>query len=481
MVTLRVAFFLILVVTVLVYLVHGLLWLPYPFQLNYGEGACVVYANQPRLGLSLYPPLDTPPYVANIYNPLYLWVVGHLMGSDPSLIEGRVISLMAHLAVLALIGFYAKRREGWLAGLFAAVFYLLNALPLHWSFIFRVDYAALAFTVAGLVCGVLAQGRWRWEILTAVLFSLSFYCKQSFLAAPAAVGLYLLLSAPRSALRFGTSYVVLVAVPFMLINRATDGQFFAHTVALNGKTAMLYSFDQLRDWGTAYLLSVAPLVALAGYFLARGGWRREPVLSLFWLFSIGISLGVGRIGGFYNYFLEFHVGLSLLAALGAAELGRKRPVLSLSAVLLGCWAGAVGFMPPFLFSPWQHLQHETLPVLGGRYPTYLARSYETAQLEPWIDHFGGPLLAENQANCTVLGEPPWLCDPSYFAVLIASGAWDEQKLIGPIKQKRFALILLQVTRGSPRFSRGTMDAILENYEEVGKAGVDRIFRPRPVR
>lgn len=461
-----------------VYLIHGILIIDFPFQIEYGEGAALVYADRVRRGLALYPPLGEAPYISCAYTPLYLWVSGKLMGASAAFFWPRLISAVSSLVTAFLIAYCCHKRGGSDSALFGWGFYLISALILYWSFLMRVDHLALCLTVAGLAAVI--SGRRGGELVASVLFAVAFFVKQSYLAAPVAVGSVLLLKREwKRLLIFGSVYVLGVLVPLFLVNRATGGLMWEHTVVLNGETAYtLYHTSQLWDWGSAYLWSVLPQVVLAVGYLIFGGWRKSPYLTAFWILSLGIALGAGREGGFYNYFLEFHVGVAVLGALGASELAKRWNLAAYGAVLVGFGFGWFTFLSPFLYAPSQFAQYETAEVLRAHYPTYLRKSYSAAALQPWLDHYGGPILAENQGNVTVMGTPPWLCDANFYAMIILSGRWDEERLLQPIREKKFPLIVLQRTRGSQRFTPNTVEAILENYEVVDKAGQDQIFRPR---
>ena len=198
-----------------------------------------------------------------------------------------------------------------------------------------------------------------------------------------------------------------------------------------------------------------------------------------------MAAGSGRVGGYYNYFLELHWALAVLAAISLHEWGweaslspSKKATAIQGLALLQVALGGLAELPPTLYSPWQYLNYETLPVLRGAYPKYLDRGLSSALLQPWLDHYPGPLLVENMGNVLVLGHRPWMCDPVYFYFLSQSGKWNEQELIDRIERREFPLMVFQVAEGNLRFSPRVMQAVLKNYSKVAEAAVDSIYRPR---
>ncbi len=115
--------------------------------------------------------------------------------------------------------------------------------------------------------------------------------------------------------------------------------------------------------------------------------------------------------------------------------------------------------------------------MRGEYPGYLQKSYDLAQLRPWVERHGGPILCENQGNVGVMGETPWLCDISYFSVIANSGGWDQEPLLALIRERHFSLIVLQ-RLDSPRFTQEIIATIAEHYIPVAQVGSEYILRPR---
>lgn len=316
----RVPIWILLIATFWIYTVHYVLFLTFPFQVEFGEGSAFVYADRLRQALPLYQDLSQPPFVICRYTPVFFWLSGLLMNVFGfGLWAGRFIAEVSNIAIAGLLVWWGWRRLGPTGGVFCIGFYLINAMVLYWSKLMRVDFLGLLFTLLGLLCCTRQDG--KRDIEGAVSFALAFAVKQSFVTAPLAVGLVLLRRDPKRAVKFGAIYAALVIATLLGLNHTTEGMFWHSAFELLGKTTYtVYNWQMLWDMGGAYCLSVLGHLFFAVWFLLRKGWRLEPVIVLYWLLTTVLAVGIVREGGFYNYFLEFHLGLCLVAAAGAAKL-----------------------------------------------------------------------------------------------------------------------------------------------------------------
>lgn len=463
-----------LVATVVVS-VHVAILLEYPFQVEYGEGSVLTFVSMLAHHEPLYPDIRVAPFRACIYAPLFPWLAAQLGGQQPGLACIRALASAPLLLVVVLLGWHLFRRAGATAALTGMAFFLGHALVVGWSAIGRVDTLALAFSVLALLLAEHGGRAWRTDLAVAGLLALALLCKQSYICAGVAlVGSWLFQDRWR-ALRLLVAWALLAGGGFGLLNLATEGGAYRHMFGYNAGTSIFLT-EQVREYSVPYLLSIAGLLALSLAYAWKGGLRTELTWYLFSAGSLVLAVSsTGRIGGYYNYFLEPHYGLALLGGLASVRLGRW--ALALVVLQLGLGFGCP--LPPVLYSPWQYLRYETsVATWEGRYPRYLDKGYAAAALEPWLARHPGPLLAENMGNAMALGYPSYICDPVYFYFLSMTGMWDETPLLQAIAERRFSVVLLQKTDGNLRYSPRVIATVLQNYHPVGTAGPDTIFRPK---
>lgn len=474
---------------VLALTLHGAVWLAHtglmlsaPMEIDFGEGPVLQLAYQTHLGQPLYRALDEPPYQACLYTPLYIAVVSLTQGDRPSLGAARAVSAFCTLAIALAVAAQLKRRHGWLVCLVFTALFLGHALTLNWSLYCRVDTMALMFSGLGLL---VADARLKRPLLQeafcALCFSLAVLTKQSFIAAPAAV-FFLWLPRPLRSLRLFGLCVVFTGLPLLALNAGSEGQLFNLLFRYN---ALTYSVPQMLGYLHGYFVSAAPLLAL-GLFGAGRAWREHRVWVLYTLTSLGIVLGSGRMFSWYNYFLELHLALSVLAALAVLEWKDQKVanlavwLLLASQLLRQGWASDLG--GTYLEPASVRFEREVLPLLRGETPPRLADNQaQTQALGAALHAYPGETLAEYSGEPVALGRLSWFCDPSTFCALSRLGLWDEELMVRAVEQRRFQLILLTWPVNSPHFTPPVLEAIKANYRNVGNTGgigTQYIYVPR---
>lgn len=455
----------------LAFVVHGALMVSGPYEIDFGEGPVLQLAYQVHQGEPLYRSLDEPPFQACLYTPLYIGLASLLQGEHPSLGAARALSALATLIAAAATSIALKNRHGWLVSLTFLALFLGHALTLNWSFYCRVDTLALMFSVLGLLA---AAPDWRrplaQEAAVALCLSLAVLTKQSFLAAPVAIFL-LWLPRPLRALRLTLFCVLFTGLTLLWLNASSQGQLFNQLFRYN---ALPYYVAQMTGYLKGYTASAGALMGLA-LLGALPAWRTERVFLLYTLTSLGIVLGSGRMFSWYNYFLELHLAMAVLAGLAVQRWAPDPVTRGAVAVLLAgqlFWLGLTSDLNGTYLEPaGARLKGEVWPVLTGRTPARVQDRIEQARrLQEMLQRHPGPLLAEYSALPLCLGRTSWLCDPSTYCALSGLGWWNQKLLTDQFEERRFDLILLTWKENSPHFTREAMEALKANYVEVGHTG-----------
>ncbi len=363
---------------------------PYPLDYGEGPLlAQVEFLQTTPAFWHIYRDPSASPYMVVNYPPVYLVVATVLSwATGNALLAGRLVSLLAALGcVVALVLLVDNRRlprdndthlipmvHQW--ALFSSLFFLTVPIVREWAVLMRVDMLGVCLGLWGLVAV-----RHRRVSIAGVVFVLALYTKPSLIAAPVAGVLWLLLSdsdvfspqrtqrAQRGkqfwchaltkvrgtlgsfrrswrSWRFGGSIgqsLMLLAIMgigsgglFLLLQWASHGWFFVHVVAANvnrwdGDLAWQFWVDQARIRWPLMLAGV-----LGAFVVDRGQGtgdrgpslvRRVASLPLLYT-ALGIvtALGVGKVGAYPNYFLEFYAGLVWLSgSLLTQEASEPRP------------------------------------------------------------------------------------------------------------------------------------------------------------
>lgn len=453
-------------------------------------------------GLSaLYPAVwSQPPLILTLYPPTYLWLAATLqplVGSH--LGAARLVSLLALGAVAACLVVVARRRGlpwRWTALTLGVMLVVPPFFNLAGGA--QVDLLGLALTAAGLLwlTSGARQGAGSGRLLLALLlFLLAFFVKQSYVAAPAAVGVALFLNGHRArAAAFLVLFAALASAGVLLLNRATGGGFSAN--AFGGLSAPASLVSTLRALGKSAPWAWGPLllvVALAVRRELRPGLP-EAYAALAWVLHVTAT---ARVGGSVNYLAEPLFAALFLAVTrapaggGTAGGATQQPAIRRPA----------GPLPPSLASPFGRLA-AVLLLFGGVAVTaaHLSirilpalRSPSSFEVMGRVE--GYPLTeAEVFPALRTIGARPWLNDPLAFGVLLDVGRWDPAPLVAELEARRVPFLVTfadlrigpappgvgadQLLFGSLWLAPPVWRAITTCYERVGSAGRLHIWHPR---
>ncbi|MBX3730103.1 MAG: DUF2029 domain-containing protein [Candidatus Sumerlaeia bacterium] len=465
--------------------------LAYPYQLDPEEGFLLEQALQLTRGQTIYPSLADYPFTVGNYPPIYPALYAGLVSVlGPSLPAGRLLGLLATLAILAaLIAVTMRETSSALAGLLASGLFVATWPLAEWLAFARVDLLALAFGLAGFA---VMTGRWsRLRLALGVaLFTAAFFTKQTQLFAPAAVfaGLLMQRQWRRAALFAGALSGACAGIGIAL-NLATGGEFFRHTVTYN---ANVMYWNQVGVWlrhlwmfaGFA-LLALAP----AAWVLLAGREEGQPVEPdavriggpvAVYLGLAALSLvTTAKAGAASNYLLEFHAVLGLALGLAAGRADRivahpswkcRVPVAALLVLLVlhaadlnvgvGTPAKRLFFPPPP--SPGAHNQR--------------------AYIELRLLEYEGPKLCDEPIFLIRSGQPV-LYQPFIMTQLAREGKWDAAPLLRDIEAAHFGAIMTkqnleQPGAHLPGFTEAMRAAILKAYTLEDQIGEYRLYVPR---
>jgi hypothetical protein len=463
-------------------LAFGAWAIAYPHELDYGEGIVWQQMRMMSEGRG-YGAIDGFPAIVFHYPPVYhtlSFTLASVTGID-ELAAGRSVSLAALLASVACGGAIVHRllrptsgRGVASVGAAVAALVMLSNWPvLFWTPVMRVDFVALAFSFAGLWCGIAALDRPRMIHMAALAFVLAVYTKQNMIAAPAATFGALLLLRPRTALSGITTALLLGGTALAALTWLTAGGFVRHLFLYNMNRI---DPDQLKPLATLFSAHALYLaVAVAGNlswfrslfgalrsgtlkaWLAAERGREGRLLLLAYLGAATLMLPlIAKSGSNANYLIEFicvvslFVGLAMKDAAGiafSASTGAPR----LPALLLVAAIAAQALM---------------LPVYRYDRMAPLPPAAERGELVALIRAADRPVVSDDMVAVLRAGKAV-VWEPAIIAELASKGLVDEQAFIRRVERRDFAFFVTYGGPGIPefdaRYTPRVSEALLRHY------------------
>jgi hypothetical protein len=464
--------------------------LSHPYQLLYGEGFLLEFARRLWAGEPLYKPLDQFPLGTCNYPPIPLLLARFtfpILGFGYA--AGRIWALLAALLVAIVLFLWVRRATAQTLPAAAASLAWLGAPSVYqWAPQFRVDLPGLALSLAGLyvVWRIPRRGALA---LAAPLFVLGLYCKQSFVAAPAAAIAALALSRRfREAGILAGLVLLLGGIPFVALVLSSHGAFWTSMVTAN---VNLFEPGRLAAQLGNLLRTYPVLVLLASLALAwqllgiasravpppltldegrpAGGWidLRQHLITLYLILAVATIALAGKAGSWENYFLEPLAALCLGSGLALASLRSSRAALRAVAPLLLLLQAAAMWHTPAAASA-------------------LLRSDAAANqaLHPTIAAAPGLILSEDAGLLVQAGKPVPYYDFQLTQLALA-GRWDQRWELEHLRGGAFDMVIFEYdsrlnVEQYGRYTRDFMSALDYGYHPATEVGKYRIYRPAPL-
>lgn len=436
----------------------------YPYSIDREEAFLLQQAVELTKGNSIYHDISTEPYTVGNYPPVYPWVFSLLLriGAD-GLAAGRAIVMVAAAGIaLCIAGIVFRQTRNWFAAAVAPLLFLATYEVQYWIPFARVDIPALFFTTLGLLLFVWSDKKWA-LISSAIVFTVAAFTKQTEVIAPIACVAALLISRRfRDALAFGGIFAGLCVVIFLILNAATDGEFWKHTVIYNQNT-MKWSlaFPLWRHILRLYGVQIALVIVLVLFNFRRLLETRERATTiLFGALSLLSLVSISKVGSDVNYLLTPEIALAmlvgtLLPACHSPGESRRWPAIACCVLLAA------------------HIAHTWRPgiqmIIRKQPPDAMSRNNADAVLLA-VNETKGEVLGED-AIFPILDHRPVVYQPFIMTQLSKEGKWNQDAFVQDLRRGRFTLILTMNCLGPdcvvPGFTQEMRSAILERYELQG--------------
>lgn len=480
---------------ILMFLMAEVRMLRVPVQWDYGEGHVLWMSQHITNAETAYRPIDRLPYVVFPYTPLFLFasrVVGVLF-EDP-LVAGRSLSLACTIGiavVVALSVFWcvpARFPRIWrLSGAaFGAALMLCMQSVAGWGALMRVDMLALFFMFAGLAIYIVLGKKEQWQFVSAFLFILAIFTKQTMLSAPLACAIFGLTTNPRAAIRVYGFAIILGLSAIFFCNAVTHGGFWRNVVDYNlnpfsWKIALREVYTHLQENVASVAVAVAALFSIwNARAIRRFGWkgflqvksdrmydRAVLICGLNWLLAGMWTLAIGKMGSAYNFFLTFDISTSFLCGFSLFRL-------------LATWSANNrnrNFAPLVLTLLFSLMLLPARSVVAGLMDRFDARVDKETQLVRLIRATPGPVMSENLLALIRASKEVHI-EPATVSFLAQIGRWDERPYLQLLDQQYFQMIVAVNLRGTNRYTQAMTSSIDRAYSLDQTIGEYLIYRPR---
>ncbi len=432
----------------------------YPYPLDLGEGLLLDQCRRLSEGDRLYKPFGGYPYKADHYPPLYPLMAAPLNRAwGTSFAYGRLISVLATLGTTILLYRTIHRiTANRPAAMMSSLLYLASPYVLLWSSVHRVDSLGLFFTMSGIVVSL--QGFESRRIFLAIpLFLLAGLSKQTFIAAPLAVFVTLLVQDRRRGIFWGLIMAVTGAAAFGFLLYFSDGEAVFHLITsannrFSGMSLVTTWIDLVRTHpGLIGLAAIGLLVLIYD--------RRLPLEAAYLITASFVALGSAKVGSSINYFLEFILAASLVVGRFLSEM-EARPFV---------WGRAY-------LCTWTLLALQLICGWHPRLPS-LASKEERARISAHLRGVGDRILSIDPGLPVIEGKTLW-----YHAwamnELHYKGNWDPAPLIRDLQDGRFTMIVLRSSldhTSDADLTPSMRDAVGKRYHEIDRIGNTVILVP----
>jgi len=404
-------------------------------------------------GEAIYRSIDSPPFSFAAYTPLYYGVVAlALKITGLSYLPAKLITLLFALSIgwaMVLLGRQWQRpaRNGvWAAFLFFLIpAVLYNAIRCH------TQMMAVALSIWSLV--FFLRDRWfPTLIISPLLAVLAFYTKQTQVALPLAMVLYLALSRRRWLLPYAVTGAAAGLIPLIWLQKATGGYFLFNVLNLAGLTYSVWDIPPvLIHWLGPIFLFVAVAASTLWWRFREARW--EPIDYYLACLLLITVFSVGRAGAHSQYVVELAavILLYLLRTTGLPDI-RGREVLVAAQLLV-----LLSYTPAFVFleeGPWD-----------------VASIRAAGKIYPLIEGGSGPILSQ-QGSFALFSRGGIYIQLFHFVGLARVGLWDQRPLLKDIEQHAFSWVITEfpIEAAAPsgtdreRFSPEILVALRNNYQ-----------------
>jgi hypothetical protein len=429
---------------------------------TFPESAVVQTALWAKASGQIYPNLNQSPFTPAPYGPLFyagLTALAKAVGGDFErlLVTGRFIVFAAFLLLVVAAYRWERQRLTFAIALVAPALILAQIDFEAWNASVRPDLPALLAGFAAFYFLLTGPLSWRRLLFCGCLCGVAGLLKQSMIALPLAVLLYLLAKKEfRAALAFaaGTAAVgIAVLAPLALRHEPVLREMM---LARYSPTSVFGALQLLRADFVAYPWQIV-FLGLGVLGLLRMDPKLVPARPL-----IAVYFVLAWLTGFYtsmapganmNAFLEAWIVTAICAPFAVADLveGWSLTPMTARLVIMLLWAGSMLIE----LNAWRTLMS--------------IRPYAYGELAQAVR---GRHVLSDIPYVTAHGSQPELLDPSVNHYLELAGQWSPQPVLQELQTGSFDYVVVGLSGNRARQWRG-----LTLFSTAILAGIERDYRP----
>jgi hypothetical protein len=448
-----------------------LLWAPLvlPDRHSWDDADPEVLNNAYRLsrGEPLYHGVTTPPWVVSPYTPLYHALLAAALRITPlGYRPARLLSLLASLALAAALALLAHRWRGRAReGLWASCLLLILPAVLYNFARPHPQMLAVALSVWSFALFE-SRNRVLAAVLSPLLAVLAVYTKQTQLALPLALGLWLLAKDRPRLVAYAATVALLGLAPVPWLQAWTGGAFLDSVVGMN---FLPYHAGQIAP---VLIHHAGPFFAFLWLALSRlatrlraGAW--EPIDCYLLVVVLVTVPSLGRAGASGQWVVELLiVGALFLLRTGGLLFppGHRRLAIAQLAFVLA-------YGPAFVLleeGPWDRDSIRAAPAIRA--------ILETAP---------GPVISQ-QGSFSLFTRGEIHIQLFHFASLAQMGRWDQGPLLREVEEQRVAWVVTESPLEEPltdddareRFTPELWGALGRNYVRQAHLRPYFVYAPR---
>lgn len=433
---------------------------------DYVEGLVLFHQTQAADGLNIYAPSlrSQPPHSIPLYGPIFYYTVGAFLGDQPTLLPGRVISVLSMLGLCGISFWVLLKRvkAEKIVAVAGAIPWLILIGPFQFGANNRVDTLGILFAALSVLAATSKRPRpWRW---TPLLLLLAGFTKPSaVIAAAPTVFISLWLAGHRGrAVATTVATAVGAIMVFWLGDLWSDGNFSQSIVLSNMNP---WKWEQM--WALTHYACRQPLLPL-GVILAVVLYRNHesrPFAIYAVLAFTAAVVTAGKVGSNTNYFIEVSWAACLCWGFALTAV-RAHPRA----------ATAYAIFAVLVFQATIRVQSSV-----SKTASELSRWNTTEQL---VTHYAaqGPILTMEIGALVLNGHEPYLADPHIVARLAEAGEFDDQSIINDLTARRFNAIIAEKDiqldhEGHTNWRREVRERVSTCYRPVQSDGRLTVYLP----
>ena len=446
------------------YLASAVKWIPYPNQIDYGEGLIMYINNMWATGTWKWD-LNISPYIPLMYGvtmPLLFAPLIKVFGSDLWL--GRTVMFISTLIICWLLYLIAKRITGKkVYGIIAGLLPLTHPVIRDWSLMARVDMLAVMLSFVGFYIVVRYKDS-KWIYLSILFFTITLLTKISVVSGIGATLIYLLIYNRKTFYKYFPLTLLAIISSFALMGIITKGAYFDHILLYNATVNTFWNLATIITNVSIVILPMIVVSAIALIFTAkilRKKYRTglNVLIALFFVIAMVTNFASAlRPGGFINYYLEFIFGACLCVSIILPSIiGKVEMEYRTKGKVL-----ANGFLVMLLIVNFSTICYKhAFPFPNEKYTA------EAKIVTEIIKNTDKPVVTENFGLVTN-ARKHIVCEHLLATNAAVLGTLDDTAYVNSFREQYYDFIILRVptykrTGGDWHFKKEIIDLIDKNY------------------